>query len=210
MTNPTLDYYNKYAVEFSKDTFDVKFTETQDLFLSLLKPNSCILDFGCGSGRDTRYFLQQGYRVEAIDGSKSLCEIAQKNTGIPIRQMLFQDLRESDEYDGIWACSSILHLAKNELTTVMKKMIRALKKNGIIYTSFKYGDFEGERNGRYFTDFTEKSFAEFLEKLKIFNENTKNTEDKVSEITIEKIWITEDVRPGRGDEKWLNLILRKS
>lgn len=210
MTNPTLDYYNKYAVEFSKDTFDVKFTETQDLFLSLLKPNSCILDFGCGSGRDTRYFLQQGYRVEAIDGSKSLCEIAQKNTGIPIRQMLFQNLRESDEYDGIWACSSILHLAKNELTTVMKKMIRALKKNGIIYTSFKYGDFEGERNGRYFTDFTEKSFAEFLEKLKIFNENTKNTEDKVSEITIEKIWITEDVRPGRGDEKWLNLILRKS
>ena len=210
MTNPTLDYYNKYAVEFSKDTFDVKFTETQDLFLSLLKPNSCILDFGCGSGRDTRYFLQQGYRVEAIDGSKSLCEIAQKNTGIPIRQMLFQDLRESDEYDGIWACSSILHLPKNELTTVMKKMIRALKKNGIIYTSFKYGDFEGERNGRYFTDFTEKSFAEFLEKLKIFNENTKNTEDKVSEITIEKIWITEDVRPGRGDEKWLNLILRKS
>ena len=48
MTNPTLDYYNKYAVEFSKDTFDVKFTETQDLFLSLLKPDSYILDFGCG------------------------------------------------------------------------------------------------------------------------------------------------------------------
>lgn len=209
MTNPTLDYYNKYAVEFSKDTFDVKFTETQNLFLSLLKPDSYILDFGCGSGRDTRYFLQQGYRVEAIDGSKSLCEIAQKNTGIPIRQMLFQDLREIDEYDGIWACSSILHLAKSELLTVMKRMVQALKENGIIYTSFKYGDFEGERNGRYFTDFTEKSFTEFLEKLKIFNENTKNTEDKVSEIIIEKIWITEDVRPGRGDEKWLNLILRK-
>ena len=209
MTNPTLDYYNKYAVEFSKDTFDVKFTETQDLFLSLLKPDSYILDFGCGSGRDTRYFLQQGYRVEAIDGSKSLCEIAQKNTGIPIRQMLFQDLRGIDEYDGIWACSSILHLAQSELLTVMKRMVQALKENGIIYTSFKYGDFEGERNGRYFTDFTEKSFTEFLEKLKIFNENTKNTEDKVSEIIIEKIWITEDVRPGRGDEKWLNLILRK-
>lgn len=123
--------------------------------------------------------------------------------------MLFQDLREIDEYDGIWACSSILHLAKSELLTVMKRMVQALKENGIIYTSFKYGDFEGERNGRYFTDFTEKSFTEFLEKLKIFNENTKNTEDKVSEIIIEKIWITEDVRPGRGDEKWLNLILRK-
>lgn len=209
MINQTLDYYNEHADAFCKDTFDVKFTETQDLFLSLLKPNSCILDFGCGSGRDTRYFLQRGYRVEAIDGSKKLCEIAQKNTGIPIRQMLFQDLEETDRYNGIWACSSILHLPKGELMSVIQKMIQALKKNGIIYTSFKYGDFEGERNGRYFTDFTEKRFAEFLEKLKIFNENTKNVEDKVPEITIEKIWITEDVRPGRGDEKWLNLILRK-
>ena len=57
MINQTLDYYNEHADAFCKDTFDVKFTETQDLFLSLLKPDSCILDFGCGSGRDTRYFL---------------------------------------------------------------------------------------------------------------------------------------------------------
>ncbi len=195
MTNPTLNYYNKYAIEFSKDTFEVKFTETQDLFLSLLKPNSCILDFGCGSGRDTRYFLRRGYRVEAIDGSEKLCEIAQKNTGIPIRQILFQDLREIDEYDGIWACSSILHLTKSELMIVMQKMIRALKENGIIYTSFKYGDFEGERNGRYFTDFTEDAFHEFIK--------------AIPELMIEEEWITSDVRPGRGEEKWLNLILRK-
>ena len=62
---------------------------------------------------------------------------------------------------------------------VMQKMIRALKENGIIYTSFKYGDFEGERNGRYFTDFTEKSFAKFLEKL-------KNVKIKGNKINIEK------------------------
>lgn len=211
MINQTLNYYNEHADAFCKDTFDVKFIETQDLFLSLLKPSSYILDFGCGSGRDTRYFLRRGYRVEAIDGSKKLCEIAQKNTGIPIRQMLFQDLAEINRYDGIWACSSILHLAKNELTMVMKKMIWALRENGIIYTSFKYGNFEGERNGRYFTDFTEKSFTEFLKTIEEWKQgkNTEKATNTITKIMIEKVWITEDVRPGRGDEKWLNLILRK-
>ena len=90
MTNPTLDYYNKYAVEFSKDTFDVKFTETQDLFLSLLKPDSYILDFGCGSGRDTRYFLQQGYRVEAIDGRKAFARLHRKIQGFRFARCCFR------------------------------------------------------------------------------------------------------------------------
>ena len=30
------------------------------------------------------------------------------------------------------------------------------------------------------------------------------------ELTVEEQWITLDVRPGRGEEKWLNLILRKN
>jgi hypothetical protein len=77
----------------------------------------------------------------------------------------------------------------------MKKMIAALKPNGIIYTSFKYGTFEGERNGRYFTDFTEESFANFMQ--------------DIEGVLVEEQWITSDVRPGRGEEKWLNLILRK-
>ena len=45
--------------------------------------------------------------------------------------------------DGIWACSSILHLPKKELKQVLVNMEQALHIGGIIYTSFKYGDFEG-------------------------------------------------------------------
>ncbi len=45
-----------------------------------------------------------------------------------------------------------MNLKKN----VMQRMLCALKDDGVIYTSFKDGTFEGERNGRYFTDFTEK------------------------------------------------------
>lgn len=110
----------------------------------------------------------------------------------------FEDLFENhsrEKYDGIWASASILHLNKAELSGVFEKMSRALKKTGIIYTSFKYGDFEGMRNGRCFTDFTEESFAALLNNIPL--------------LTIEKQWITGDARQGRENEKWYNIILKR-
>ncbi len=193
--NNTLDFYDKNARKFADDTVSVDLHEIQDQFLACLQPGSHILDFGCGIGRDTKYFLNHGFDVTAIDGSKEMCALASEFTGIPVQAMLFQDLNDQEAYDGIWACSSILHLPKAELSDVLLRMSRALKDGGIIYTSFKYGDFEGERNGRYFTDMTEKTFDELIR--------------SAGRLKTEKTWISSDARPGRGEEKWLNLILRK-
>lgn len=194
MKNKTLDYYNQNAEAFIQGTAFVDFKETQEKFIKAL-PGKRVLDFGCGSGRDSKFFIDAGLNVVAIDGSEEICKIASKNIGINVRQMLFQELDEVERYDGIWACSSILHLSKTELKPVLNKMITALYDNGIIYTSFKYGQFEGERNGRFFTDFTLDSFKEYISDIK--------------NIVIEDTWITSDVRPEREEEKWLNLILRK-
>ena len=194
MKNKTLDYYNQNVTTFIADTISVDLKDTQNKFINAL-PGDKILDLGCGSGRDTKYFLEIGLNVTAVDGSEELCKRASDYLGIPVYHMLFQELDLEDEYNGIWACSSILHLPKDELRTVFYKMVTALKSSGVIYTSFKYGEFEGERNGRYFTDFTIELFSEFI----------KNIPD----LKIEEQWITEDVRPGRRDEKWLNLLLRK-
>lgn len=193
--NNTIKYYNKNADKFVQETLSVNFTLIQERFLSKLPIDAYILDFGCGSGRDTKYFLDKGYQVEAIDGSVELCKMARKYTKIYVKQMLFEELEEFEKYDGIWACSSILHLDKSILKDVLKKMSVALKVNGIIYTSFKYGNFEGERNGRYFTNFTVESFRKYIQEL--------------PELQIEEYWITNDMRPGKDEEKWLNLILRK-
>ena len=195
MDSKTLEYYNQNANTFAEGTINVEFTDTQDKFLRLLPEGARILDFGCGSGRDTKYFLSKGFLVDATDGSAELCRIASELTGISVRQMLFTELDAEAVYDGIWACSSILHCPKAELTEVLRKMIRAVKDGGVIYTSFKYGDFEGERNGRFFTNFTTESFHEYLRGF--------------PELDVEHEWVSCDVRPGRGDEKWLNLILRK-
>ncbi len=191
----TVNYYNRNVKQFYDNTVAVDFTDTQSVFLSKLAKGSAILDFGCGSGRDTKYFLSQGHHVEAIDGSLELCKLASQYTGIQVRPMLFQELSVINKYDGIWACASILHLPWSELADVMRRMQAALKANGIIYTSFKYGTFSGERNGRYFTDMTEARFAGIIE--------------EIGGLQIEEQWISADVRPGRGEEQWLNIILRK-
>ena len=194
--NHTLSYYNARAQEFVQGTVAVNFHITQDSFLAQLEKGASILDFGCGSGRDTKYFLERGFAVEATDGSAELCKLASEYTGISLKQLLFDELEAVEKYDGIWACASILHLAWDDLVAVMQKMARAVRSGGIIYTSFKYGQFSGERNGRFFTDLDEEGLARLLK--------------EVGGLVVKELWITGDVRPGRGEEKWLNVLLKKS
>ncbi len=193
--NDTLNYYEKNADAFTAGTQKVEFYDVQEHFIRHLPSGSRILDFGCGSGRDTKFFLEQGYQVDAIDGSENLCRIASEYAGIQVRQMLFSELAAENEYDGIWACSSILHLPKEELKDVFQKMIHAMKSSGYLYTSFRYGTFEGLRGERHFTDFTEETFETFLRTF--------------PELQIIDEWTSMDVRPDRGDVKWLSIILQK-
>lgn len=193
-SNQTLDYYNRNVQRFTGETLEVEFSNIQDSFLSQLLPGSLILDFGCGSGRDSRYFLQKGYQVEACDGSEEMVKAASQNAGIPVKKMLFSELDEIDRYDGIFACASILHVPSKELPDIITRMKKAVKTGGILYISFKYGTFEGIRNGRYFTDRTEESLQAIL--------------DEVGGLEIIRTGITGDARPGREDEKWLNVLLR--
>ena len=195
MDKTTLTYYNTHAKDFVQGTVAVDFHITQDRFLAQLAAGASILDFGCGSGRDTKYFLEYGFAVEATDGSKELCKLASAYTGISVKQMLFDELEAVEKYDGIWACASILHLAWADLVVVMQKMVRAVKDGGVIYTSFKYGQFTGERNGRFFTDLDEEGLARLLK--------------EVGGLEVKELWITGDVRPCKGEEKWLNVLLTK-
>ena len=191
----TLRYYADQAVSFVQATIDADMSESRDRFLSQLSAGAHILEFGCGSGRDAKAFLESGYQVDAVDGSEELCRLAREITGIPVRQMLFRELDVKDFYDGIWACASILHLPKRELQDVMHRIAAALKPGGILYTSFKYGNFEGIRGGRYFTNFTEESLTEFWAEFPA--------------LKIKELWITQDVRPGREEERWSNLLARR-
>ena len=193
--NPTLAYYHRNAEEFVSGTVGVDMRDARSRFCAALPEGALILDFGCGSGRDTKAFLEAGYRVEAVDGSAELCRKASRFAGVPVKRMLFSELDAAGRYDGVWACASILHLPKDELTDVIRKISAALKPGGILYTSFKYGNAEETRGGRYFTDFTEGKLQEYWKQF--------------PSLRIVEYWITADARPGLEDLRWNNLLARR-
>lgn len=192
----TINYYNEHAKSFYEDTVNVAFSEIQENFIKYLPSHAYVLDFGCGSGRDSRAFMDKGFQVDAIDGSIEMCILAEHLLDKEVSCIRFQDFSEVDKYDGIWACASILHLDKDNLGQVFSNLKIALKSGGYLYTSFKYGEFSGLRNGRYFTDMTEHSFGEFVQSVGGFE--------------IAEMNVSSDARPGREDEKWINIILRKT
>lgn len=189
----TLDFYNSNAEKYFNDTVNINFDHIHKIFIDKLNKGATVLDFGCGSGRDTKYFLSMGLNVEAIDGSKEMCRLASEYTGINVKRLRFEDFEEINRYNGVWACASLLHLSKNEIYKVMGKLVASLKDNGIIYVSFKNTKFEGKRNERYFTDFTIKEFKHFMR--------------EIESLYIEKAWITDDYMLDRPN--WSNFILRK-
>lgn len=192
--NKTLDYYNSNADSFVLGTINADMMIIQNRFIKYIPSGGKILDLGCGSGRDSLYFKQQGYSVTAVDGSVEMCRQTEKNIGQTVLHMTFEEIDFDSEFDGIWACASLLHVPSDEIVSVMTRIEKALKPSGYFYCSFKYGDYEGERNGRYFTDYTEDSIDKLFKGFPSFKKM--------------EMWITDDVRPDR-DEKWVNCIFRK-
>lgn len=198
----TLLYYEKEFGTFISETIDADTKPLRERFLRNVPDGGTILDLGCGSGRDTMAFLKAGYRVNAIDGSAEICHAASEYTGIHVRCMDFFDLPDQEEYDGIWACASVLHVEKSRIPGLLKILYRALKQDGVIYLSFKYGDHNGFRDGRHFTDLDERSFRELLEQ--VYGDGIEQDDLRMIDE-----WRSEDVRRGKMVQ-WLNVVLKKS
>ena len=163
----TLEYYNKNAKIYCEQTLEGNMQENYDKFLKHLPTSAYILDFGCGSGRDSKYFIEKGYKVKAIDGSIEMCKLASKYINQEVICMNFEELKDINTYDGIWACSSILHVEKEKLPNILNKMIKALKVNGIIYTSFKIGEGFEIKEGKYYNYLTKNEMIQILRNLNI-------------------------------------------
>lgn len=195
MKDKTLDYYNSNAKEFFDGTIDANMQKFYDIFLQDIPPNGKILDLGCGSGRDSKYFLDHGYDVVAIDGSNELCKLASSYIGQPVRCLDFNDLDFDSEFDGIWACASLIHVKKRDIAGILDKVWTSLKKDGILYCSFKFGNEERIKEDRFFNDYTDEDLEDLFSDINTWS--------------IKKIIITEDVRKDRVDEKWSNIIVSK-
>lgn len=176
----TLKYYNENAKKYYEQTKNGDMTELYNRFMALLPDKAYILDFGCGSGRDSKYFLEKGYTVKAIDGSEKLCELASDYIGQKVECMNFDELSDESKYDGIWACSSILHVERDNLPDILRKMIKALKENGVIYTCFKIGNKEIIQDGKYYNYITKEILEDILKQIEPTSEIVDYYENETS------------------------------
>ncbi|MCR5461614.1 MAG: class I SAM-dependent methyltransferase [bacterium] len=186
-----MNYYEENAKEYIDRTINADLSSERDELIKLLPNNAKILDIGFGSGRDSLAFIKEGFAVLSIDNCKEFCKHGEE-LGLNVKNISIENIDYDNEFDGIWACASLLHIKSNELLSVFKKIHKAMKYKGIFYCSFKHGEFEGIRENRYYTDMTLKKMEEILSKTELY---------------LIKHWIREDFE-GR-DLKWICFIIGK-
>lgn len=188
----TLSWYRENAIQYAEETRNSLVLDALWEFLSRMKEGGTILDYGSGSGRDSAYFLDKGFSVDSLDGSAEMKAQAERLFGIKVKLSSFLSLEEKEKYDGIWAQASILHLEEHDLRVALTLIERALKRDGVFYSSFRKGEEDGYEKGRWYTNMTERRFLSFLP----------------ASLYVEKIWESQDVRPG-VNRTWLSIICRK-
>lgn len=189
------NYYDNNKEEFIASTVKVDIQHLYLPFLEQIPVGGRVLDAGCGSGRDSLLFMQRGYEVVAFDASSEMVAAASEYTGQTVFHYRFDTIPWKGEFDGVWACASVLHVEKKQIDDTLHRLVGALKPDGIIYLSFKYGEGEEDRDGRHFSNYTENSFLDVI---------ANNSETKLI-----RMWKTKDSRPGRDNEFWLNVLLKK-
>jgi len=191
----SIEYYNKNSQKYIRSTFEANMDPLLTKFAFHVPKEGLILDAGCGTGRDSVWFVNHGYDVLAFDGSKEMIKHAEKHVDGEVKLSTFEDFSCDRKFDGIWACSSLLHVKRDKMFEIIEKLASYLKPKGAFFMSFKDRDEDYIKDGRVFTNYSEKGLRELV-----------NSIDDL--ITIEIIKTT-DVREGRKDEDWVSVIAKK-
>ena len=196
----TLDFYQTNAKDFFSQTINVDMQNVYQPFLeNLPKGKQAILDVGCGSGRDSVFFANQGFDVTAIDGSQNLIDLAKETDNrVNWQCMTFEEIDAQNwqnHFTGIWACASLLHVPFDDLPKILNDLLSCLRPTGILYASFKYGNRERKKEGRFFCDINEQRW--------------RIVESQLISTKPLKVWQTLDNRVDR-QEIWWNILYCKN
>ncbi len=162
--DPTSKYYELKAATYAGETLPLRLDDLWTALSKLLGPGACVLDLGCGAGRDLKELARRGFWVIGLDSSAPLSEIARQYSG---QEVWVGDIRTFDfgikKFDGIWAVASLLHIPRNQVSGVLDKLYEALRSSGILLTSMKKGaGNETAPDGRHFEFYQPKEWELML------------------------------------------------
>jgi trans-aconitate methyltransferase len=119
----------------------------------------CVLEVGCGNGRDAAVILQYDCNYIGIDYSQSMITLAREK--VPDATFLVADMEEytpEHQVDIVFAFASLLHLPPEKFQNFLHNMIAHITPKGVMYISVKEGagehikqDITGERYFYYYS-----------------------------------------------------------
>lgn len=190
-------WYDEHAREFCDQTADLPMDHAYRAFLPLVPEGGRILDAGCGGGRDSRRFLDAGYRVEAFDASPEMARRAASRTGLPVRVLGFLDLDGGAAFHGVFANASLIHVPPEDLEDALRRLAAVLLPGGVLFASFKRGRGVRLKDGR----------------LPVWGQDEESLRAlaaRVPGLELLDLWDTPDTRPERAGERWLHLLARRA
>lgn len=159
----TIAVYNTQAAQYADLVQRVEPHPTLLDFMANLQANDWVLDLGCGPAQASAQMRDHGLRVDPVDASEQMVEMANKAFDIGARQALFDDIDSQDEYDGIWANFSLLHASAEEFPVLLVALHRALKPTGILHLGMKLGSgCVRDRLDRFYSYYTQEELIEHL------------------------------------------------
>lgn len=196
MQTATIDWYDHNAESYFTETADLDNQRLLSEFL-LATPNALpILDLGCGSGRDLVAIMKNGRKAFGMEPAAGLADLARAHAKTVILDMTAETASMPEAtLAGVWACASLLHVARADLPAVFRNINRWIVPGGTFFTCFKDGDGDAvDARGRHFTNLSQVG----IEDLAL-----------AAGFKLIRSWQTESIVPGRK-QLWNNILVRKS
>lgn len=168
MKNKTVDFYNKSAVKWTVDHVGHKgsFRDMMVLKFKKFLIDGKILEIGSGPGIDAKKLVDVGFDYVGTDASEEFVKLAKElNPDIKFLTMSIEELDfPKNTFDGFWTSATLLHIPKNKIDLVLKKIKNVCKIGSIGLITLKegQGEIEEERTGRWFSFYKRQEFEKIL------------------------------------------------
>lgn len=159
----TIDFYDRNAAEYAAFAEESAEHPKLTAFIAEMSPEAKVLDFGCGTGWAAAAFRDAGLRIDAMDASAGLIEVARTRYGIEARKAAFRTLSARSRYDGIWCHFALQHAERPERPQIFERLHTALRPGGLLYLGVQKGPLDWrDEFGRLYCPFRDEDMADLL------------------------------------------------
>jgi SAM-dependent methyltransferase len=197
----TVRSYDAVAAEYAAEAAAMPaWVATEiDAFVTGLGGPGRVLEIGSGGGRDALALEKRGISVRRTDISKGFVDLL-RESGFeadlldPLTEDLADPQRPGMPYDGIWACACLIHVARDDFGTVLRRLAEATRTGGRLHASVREG--EGESVSTRGSAAAPRRYVE-----------TYWPEPGLRSALTDTGWIVSEVRRcmGRPGDRWLSV-----